>query len=151
MAMSLVCHTLMKLEFPGVTDVTATFRKALLSLSKLQSNVRWAQTSGALISQVLGEKFKDTKRQRPIIIQQWQLLSRSVDIREAEGTGEKPHRQDLFEQVAADFNATQGDSDTMITRHELDGIKLLDDQSDSFRQRLRRHYDAYPVEHSAVP
>ena len=39
----------------------------------------------------------------------------------------------------------------MIQSYEMNGIKLLDEQLPEFRKRLKKHYDAIPVELSAIP
>lgn len=43
------------------------------------SNLHMVCHCEELMAQVLGDKFKDTKRQRPTIIQQWQLVCSAVD------------------------------------------------------------------------
>jgi hypothetical protein len=102
-----------------------------------------------MIRQTLGDKLKDTKRQRPTIIQQYDLVMQGVD--ELVSKGSQASRKDLIEEVVATFNATQGDVDCMLSRAEIEGIKMLEDQLPEFKDRLRRHWATYLVELSAIP
>ena len=102
-----------------------------------------------LVNQCLSDKHKDTKRQRPTVMQGWSLLAPAVDQLVAEGRVESRHA--LFDLAVATFNSTQGDESCMVQTYEMDGIKLIDAQLPEFRTKLKKHYDAFPVELSAIP
>ncbi len=59
-------------------------------------------------------------------------------------------RSQLFQEAIENFNATQGEQACMVSKAELDAIKMLDEQSKAFRQRLHQHWQAYSAKASAA-
>ena len=60
-------------------------------------------------------------------------------------------RAEAWGQAAGKFNASQGDSDCMISANELECMKVLDEGGPAFRGKVAAHYNVYVAELSALP
>ena len=155
MACHLTCHVLLQTnEVPEAQAIVEMFKPALVSLCTMGCNWKRAASWPEMNEQVLGDKFKETKRQRPTVMQQYTLLSRGM-LKESQESQEPTAlsllRIEAWDQAAGKFNASQGDSDCMISANELECMKVLDEGGPAFREKVAAHYNVYNAELSALP